>query len=209
MKKLLLLCLGLCALCAEPKVLIFGDSNTFGTAFYGTHPQDLTFGGLAQNELKGVANVKVNGLPGRTIALDIPTEQFNGLRGLKEAFSADLPDILVIMLGTNDLLIGAKTSDALKAYEALIDFAKKQGVKDFLIIAPPLLEFSQNNIKENYKAFCEGLEILVKNYTFLSAGKLIGEAGENDKIHLDLNQHQKLGDALALTLKSMINESKK
>lgn len=27
MKKLLLLCLGLCALCAEPKVLIFGDKK--------------------------------------------------------------------------------------------------------------------------------------------------------------------------------------
>lgn len=214
MKKLLLLCLGLCALCAEPKVLIFGDSNTFGTTDNqgGAHDENKLYFALASKALNKKADIRVNALPGRTIGLDYPSEHFNGFKALKEALRAERADILLVMLGTNDLLIGAKPDMAAEAFGSFISYAKRQGVKELIIIAPPLLDFGDEKGAEALKsyslAFSDELRKIANENKafFIDAIKIIGKAKEKDGVHLSLDDHAKLADAVASKLNEILKK---
>lgn len=214
MKKLLLLCLGLCALCAEPKVLIFGDSNTFGTTDNqgGAHDEHKLYWAIASKALNKKADIRVNALPGRTIGLDFPSEHFNGFKALKETLRAERADILVVMLGTNDLLIGAKPDMAAEAFSNFITYAKKQGIKGLLIIAPPLLDFGDEKGAEVLKsyslAFNDELRKIANenNAFFIDAIKIIGKAKEKDGVHLSQEDHAKLAPAVANWLNEILKK---
>lgn len=178
-------------------VLIFGDSNTFGVAEFGTHPDNKIFANIVGDELSKSAKVQVNGLPGRTIGLDYPREQFNGARALKEALSASKYDALIIMLGTNDLIIGADVKDALSAFSSLLDIAARSGITRFIIIAPPLLDHS-DELKQKSLAFNAGLKDIAskRKASFIDAAKIIGKAHEADGVHMSLEDHAALAKAL-------------
>lgn len=214
MKKLLLLCLGLCALSAQPSVLIFGDSNTFGTTDNqgGAHDESKLYWAIASKPLGKKADIRVNALPGRTIGLDFPSEHFNGFKALKESLSAQKADIMVIMLGTNDLLIGAKPDMAAEAFGNFISYAKRQGVKELIIIAPPLLDFGDEKgadmLKSYSLAFSDELRKIANdnNALFIDAIKIIGKAKEKDGVHMSEDDHAKLGASLEPLLAELLGK---
>ncbi|MEM9843590.1 MAG: GDSL-type esterase/lipase family protein, partial [Pseudomonadota bacterium] len=94
-----------------PRVLLYGDSNTFGTApmeapgSEAVHARGVRWGdGLAQ-ALGTDWDVVIEGLPGRTTVYDDPVEGAfrNGLTILPAILHSHKPiDLLVICLGTND-----------------------------------------------------------------------------------------------------------
>lgn len=99
------------------RVLIFGDSNTWGWASTGLDqpcerlPDGARWTCVANRLLGSDCEVIVDGLVNRTTDLDMPRgwgsvsgEGFNGMRSLEVAIARTMPlDAVVIALGTNDL----------------------------------------------------------------------------------------------------------
>ncbi len=213
MKKLFLLCLFGCFCLAEPvSVLFFGDSNTLGTKadLNATHDENSTFAGIIKNELKDKITAQINAKNGRTIALDIPNAEFNGIRALRTLLKDAKFQIAVIMLGTNDLALGASPQSMSEYYSLLLSDLKRAGVRKILVIAPPLLEPSflgdkaKKALSTNSKVFNGELQKLAfqRNVKFLDAGKIIGSAHEMDEIHMSNQDHK----ALAAAILPLINE---
>lgn len=87
-------------------ILCYGDSNTWGCSDAGPFRYDFTnrWPGILQNELAESYHVIEEGLPGRTTVLDDPYEDWkNGLTYLRPCLDSHNPDIVLILLGTNDL----------------------------------------------------------------------------------------------------------
>ena len=89
------------------RIVCFGDSNTWG---YNPHtatryPEDVRWTGLLQEMLGNDYKVIEEGQNGRTIATDDPCEgERNGIKVIVPCIESQKPfDLLILMLGTNDL----------------------------------------------------------------------------------------------------------
>jgi lysophospholipase L1-like esterase len=105
---------------AEPRILVFGDSNSWGwvpveTGFPTTRYDDRTrWPGVLEmrleEELGRDVTVVVDAMSGRTVdaaypeaTFGLPGEAFAGLPAFGPALARELPlDLVVVMLGTND-----------------------------------------------------------------------------------------------------------
>lgn len=105
-------------------IVCYGDSNTFGydpRGFFGGRYDEPWTSLLARSSGWEVRN---NGMNGRTI----PRR--------REVFPQNA-DLIVIMLGTNDLLQGATAIEAAARMEAFLDTPDR---RKFLLLAPPPME---------------------------------------------------------------------
>ncbi|WP_052272449.1 GDSL-type esterase/lipase family protein [Leisingera sp. ANG-M7] len=104
---------------AEPRILVYGDSNTWGwvpaeAGFPSTrHPDSVRWPGVMESALEdavGDATIVVDGLSGRTVNTPYPEAQsgipgaaLSGLEDVRGAVASALPlNLVVVMLGTND-----------------------------------------------------------------------------------------------------------
>ncbi len=89
------------------RIVCFGDSNTWGydPGTAERFPEDVRWTGLLAQALGENYWVIEEGQNGRTIATDDPCEgEKNGMRSLVPCIESQKPfDLLIIMLGTNDL----------------------------------------------------------------------------------------------------------
>lgn len=122
---------------AQKKVLVYGDSNTWGwigveEGFPSTrYDNDTRWAGVMASELGADYDVAVDGLTSRATNLDdsmdwnaIKAEMFNGASLLPVAIAREMPvDVLVIALGTNDLKADTNRS-AEDIANAIIEVAK-------------------------------------------------------------------------------------
>ena len=100
----------------ERTVLCFGDSNTWGfePGTQARYPRDARWPGVLAAALGAGWHVVEAGLNGRTTVFDDPLGDKNGLRHLGPVLESAAPvDLVVVMLGTNDL----KTRFGASAYE--------------------------------------------------------------------------------------------
>lgn len=202
-----------------PTILCFGDSNTWGAlpGDSGRHPWSERWPGVLQQQLGDEYRIIEEGLCGRTTAWDDPLESgLNGLAYLSIALQTHNPiDLLVVMLGTNDV----KTRFNLTAFSIaqgaaeLLQLAIRSEPKipRILLISPPHVS-STDNI-ENTLAFEGAIEKsreLSKHYEyfaekhdcfFFDAATVI-ESSAVDGIHLDAHAHRNL----AFRLHSKIEE---
>ena len=117
------------------RVFCFGDSNTFGydphSMFGDAYPDAVRWTGLLANEQRVMINGGQNGLC-------IPGEGSYG--PLASLIRSREPDLLVVMLGTNDLLEGASADAAAARILRLGAFLKGalEGLP-VLLVAPPRL----------------------------------------------------------------------
>ena len=116
-------------------IACLGDSNTYGydpaSPFGGRYPYEIRWTGRLENEGIGVTNYGYNGLPASR-------------RSLHEMFAQDLKregpfDLVTLMLGTNDILLGSSAYEAAEDVEHLVQALKKASVSPILLIAPPPL----------------------------------------------------------------------
>lgn len=136
-----------------PVVLCYGDSNTHGSMPMATMgevnrhgPGDRWPDAMAAG-LGAAAQVIAEGLPGRTTVHDDPVEGGcrNGIAVLPAILHSHRPiDLLVVMLGTNDLKprFSVSAFDIARSVERLCLAARAEGVvADLMIVAPvPVLE---------------------------------------------------------------------
>ncbi|NRA38291.1 MAG: SGNH/GDSL hydrolase family protein [Planctomycetes bacterium] len=196
-------------------VLCFGDSNTWGKVpneerRYGVSER---WPCLLRDLLPDTFELIEAGLRGRTTMHDDPVDaDKNGLGYLQTCLESHVPDIVIILLGTNDLKQQFDLSPAhiaqgaAKLVETVFNFKspiKKTAPIVLLLAPPPVYEIGfyadmfagaaakSQLLAQHYKACAEKL-----GCSFFDAGSVV-TSSQTEGIHWDLDQHRKLAQALA------------
>lgn len=204
-------------------VMCFGDSNTHGTPpIVDVSRYDRFARGLRWPTLLGAHEVIEAGLPGRTAMYDDPVmgPEMNGQIGLKMALKSHGPiDVLVLMLGTNDVKARfTSTPEAVAGgIASLLDIAQSLelqtrhgGFKILLICPTPVVETGP--IKGEFWGGAARSQALAPIYQALAAARGVEylDAGEVitvsplDGVHFDEAEHAKLGAAVLAKLETML-----
>lgn len=206
-------------------VLLFGDSNT-----HGTKPMpDLAGAGRFDREERWAGRlakllpdweVITEGHPGRTAVHDDPVEgeHRNGLRVLPALLESHKPiDVVVVMLGTNDLKprFSVNAGDIAHSLERLVrmirasDCGPGGAAPQVLLVAPPpILEVGclagmfEGGAAKSQRLAAE-VEAAAKRagVPFLDAGKVV-EVSPIDGIHYDAEANPKLAEAFAAAIRA-------
>lgn len=101
-------------------ILCYGDSNTYGlkSDLQTRYPREVRWTGILQKMLGEEYYVIEEGLGGRTTVWDDPVEDYkNGKKYLLPCLDSHKPlDLVIIMLGTNDL----KTRFSVSAFDVFV-----------------------------------------------------------------------------------------
>jgi lysophospholipase L1-like esterase len=205
------------------EVLCFGDSNTWGYSPKSAErfARTARWTGVLQAALGDGCGVIEEGLNGRTTVWDDPIEgDKNGRRQLPALLESHMPlDLVVLMLGTNDLKrrFSAPASDIAAGIERLVGIilASSSGrtgkAPKVLVIAPPPLA-RLTDLAEMFDGGTEKSRLLGKLYrqvaaeqgcAFLDAGSVI-RSSDLDGIHLEEKEHRALGEAVAREVKKIL-----
>jgi lysophospholipase L1-like esterase len=208
-------------------VLLFGDSNTYGTPPMNGPDDQARFdhmtrwAGVARAKLGPGWHIVEEGLPGRTTILDDPIEgaQKNGKRYLLACLESHRPlDGVVLMLGTNNLKARfhqpaddiAASIDLLAEIILSTDNWGRPAPKLLIVCPPPILiagwlgAMFEGGVEKSrrlpllYAGVAER-----RRAAFLDAGRTIASS-EVDGIHFDEVEHRKLGEAIASELERLL-----
>ncbi len=201
-------------------VLCYGDSNTWGCVPMRKLDDHRRFGlaqrwpGVLRQRLGVDWHVVEEGLPGRTICRDDPVEgaDRNGLAYLAPCLQSHRPiDVVVLMLGTNDLKarFGLDATQIANGLHALAEVIAANGRLDgtppalLIVCPPPIIEVGC--LRAMFVGGAQTSRQMAPHYRriaaqrgadFLDAGELI-ESSAVDGIHLDEAAHRQLGEAIA------------
>ena len=219
------------------EILCYGDSNTWGTIGRWTKSdepserfdENTRWTSVLQNELGESFHVISEGLGGRTTIYPVKGEEWkNGEAYLTPCLLSHRPlDLVIIMLGTNDLHLQAPmTMEALPAgitrlndiVQSLPKAGRGNQPAKILVIAPVEVRPSAPNGRtEVYRKFHgdEGRRISLsfpevyekiareKGCYFLNAQDF-AEPCPADGVHMDKNSHIRLGKAIAKFIQNEI-----
>src|SRR5688572_4779900 len=217
------------------RILVFGDSNTWGWVpverGYPTtrRAKDQRWPGVAQAELGSGYEIVEEGLSGRTTNLADPTVpelSGAGLSGgayLPAAVASHLPlDLVVIMLGTNDLQARFdRTPDQVaEGLKSLIESVRamegavwtEYAASKVLVVAPPPLVETERFPSESFAGGVGKSQALSARYReiaaavgaeFLDAGAVTRTDGV-DGLHLSAHAHRELGLAVARKIRAIL-----
>ena len=206
-------------------ILCYGDSNTWGydPVTMDRFPRNERWTGVLRYELGKGYEVIEEGLNGRTTVWDDPIEGYkNGKEQLIPCLETHKPiDLVIIMLGTNDLKIRFSVSafDIANSAGVLVDIAQKSetgpqnGSPKVLLMAPPpvskLTDFAEafEGAEEKSKKFSQHYSRMAKEYgcEFLDTKNII-TSSELDGIHFESSEHEKLGKAIASKVKQIFGQ---
>lgn len=202
-------------------LLAYGDSNTHGTPplpGLGTldrHPPGHRWPDAAAAALGPGWQVLAEGLPGRTTTHDDPIEgrHRNGLALLPALLESHRPvDVVVLMLGTNDLKARYALTpiDVALGAERLVQAVSAStagpggAAPAVLLIVPPpiaeagcLAEIFAGGAAKSRALPARFAEVAARQgVPLLDAGRLVA-AAPLDGVHLDTEAHARLGTAIA------------
>ncbi|MGE4296662.1 MAG: SGNH/GDSL hydrolase family protein [Desulfovibrionaceae bacterium] len=197
-------------------IFCYGDSNTWGLdpATRNRHPRAATWPYVMARALGPAYDVAVDGLRGRTALLDDPLKPGrNGLASLPERLAAHAPlDLVIIMLGTNNCkhVYGLDAHDIGLGIEAmgqlvLASDAGRDGTPPrLLLVAPPPLEH-EAGAGGRYRGGLQKSRELAEQVRAIAAtlgcaccdAPSVARASDVDGIHLGLDAHAALGNAMA------------
>lgn len=204
-------------------ILCYGDSNTWGynPLTQDRYGRDERWTGVLQNTLGSDYHIIEEGLNGRTTVWDDPIEgQKNGKTYLIPCLETHKPlDLVIIMLGTNDL----KKRFSVSAYDiahgagVLVDIVNKSACgrmgepPKVILLAPPplgkLTEFAEmfEGGTEKSEKFSQHYSAVAQEYgcAFFDASKVI-RSSDVDGVHLEKKEHQALGKAVAEAVKKIL-----
>lgn len=198
------------------EVMYFGDSNTWGydPATGERYPREVRWTGVLQEALGQGCRVIEEGLNGRTTVWEDPVEGDRmGRRHLVPCLESQAPlDLVVLMLGTNDLKkrYSAPAADIAAGVGVLLDIIGKSAAgradkaPPVLLLAPPplakltayaeMLEGGSEKGLQLGKLYAELAH--ARGCAFLDAGTII-RASDLDGVHFERAGHRTLGEAVA------------
>jgi lysophospholipase L1-like esterase len=205
-------------------ILCYGDSNTWGSDpdTGERFPEEVRWPGVLRRVLSEGYNVIEEGLSGRSTVWEDPIEgdHKNGRVYLRPCLESHRPiDLVTLMLGTNDLKerFGNSASDIAQGAASLAEMVLRSGCGPHggapvvLLVAPPPVgrltdmaqmfagsEVKSREFSRHYRYLAErsGCE-------FLDAAEVI-VSSDVDGIHLDANEHRKLGEAVATRIRGLM-----
>ena len=208
------------------QILVYGDSLSWGIVpntrqrlpFVRRWPGVLENALLAAGEDVRIIENCLNGR--RTVWEDPFKEGRNGITGLAQAIEMHSPlKLVVIMLGSNDFQVTHRNNAwaSAQGIARLINLIREAPIEpdmpipQILVVCPPPITRPRGDIALKFlgaEERCSGhayeLEKICEelNVGFFDSGTLI-EPSPDDGIHLDVEQHQILGNALAGVIGSM------
>lgn len=204
------------------QVLCFGDSNTWGynPKDGSRFPWEIRWTGLLQTRL-GSSNVRVveEGLCGRTTVFeDALRIGRSGIKLLPVLLETHRPDVLVIMLGTNDCktVYGACAGVIGKGIEKLILAAKQYDSNLKVLVVSPIhlkegvgdkgfdLEFNENSVAISHELAKEYEEIANKHKVAFLDASLVAVPSDFDREHMDSYNHSLLANAIENKVKELL-----
>ncbi len=203
-------------------ILCYGDSNTWG---YNPRTgerfsRDERWTGVLRQKLGTEYHVIEEGLNGRTTVWNDPIEGYkNGKEYLIPCLQSHRPiDLVVIMLGTNDLKkrFSVSAYDIASAAGVLVDVVQRSDAgpdgrpPKVLLMAPPpvgkLTEFAEmfDDAGVKSRKFSEYYRRVAEEYgcMLLDASEVI-VSSDLDGIHFEASEHQKLGEAVAAQVRNI------
>ena len=208
-----------------PTIVCYGDSNTYGfdPVTRGRFPRHVRWPGIVAAELAGAVHVVEEGLGGRTTVWDSPfVPGRDGRTYLVPCLASHAPvDVLVVMLGTNDLksVFRLAAPDVAAGAASLVDIALVSGAGPegrpprVLLVAPPRLgaatamselwglgeaQETSTRLASHYRTAAEDL-----GCAFLDADALVA-MHPADGVHLDAEGHAVLGRAIAAEVRALL-----
>jgi len=205
------------------EILCFGDSNTWGynPATGGRYPREVRWPGVLQRELGNAHHVIEEGLCGRTTVWDDPIEgDKNGSRHLEPCLESHKPlDLVIIMLGTNDLKhrFSATAFDIAQGAGRLVIMVRalpvgpNGGPPEVLLVAPPpvarLTAFAsmfQGAEQKSRQLSAEFGRVAAESDCQLFDASAVIVSSDLDGIHFDRQAHEALGVALARRVRAIL-----
>lgn len=205
----------------KKRILCFGDSNTWGfTPITGErYPEGVRWTSLLA-EYTG-AEIIEEGLSGRTSAFDDPLLPYaKGIDYIDACVASALPcDLLIVMLGTNDMKkYVCNCVDASAKAVAMICNKAKQLAPDMkiLMVSPivigkwrlemgEMIQLDAQSIENSYR-FGEFFkqQADLNGFYFLDAAKY-AEPSREDAVHMTPENHKKLAIAIADKVKEIFS----
>lgn len=206
-------------------VLCYGDSNTWGDppGGVGRYEWTVRWPGVLQQRLGYDYRIVEEGLCGRTTCFDDPLwPNRNGLTYLPVALETHYPiDLLIIMLGTNDVKSRYNHSSftiAQGAGELLITAKKfEPKIQHILLVAPPHVvksdsvessfafdgaEDKSQELAKHFKYFAD-----LHGCHFFDAAS-VAKSSSIDGIHIDAENHKLLAEALSKRVRDLFEGGK-
>ena len=214
------------------KVLCFGDSNTWGTkpegGRYADHERwsfllgvylNMSSSDSINQEIESKYLVMEAGQPNRTLINNAPFDgDKSGLTYLKPLLAIHEPELVIIMLGTNDLKakfnlsptdIGEGAGTLIKQIQAFSQeaIASVSNIK-ILLVSPPEIKECPPYISV-YAGGAQKSQLLAHEFTaqaelyqcdFLDANQVI-KSSDLDGIHWDAQAHESLALSIAEYIK--------
>ena len=210
-------------------IVCYGDSNT-----HGVHPvtrerfrRDVRWPGVLAADVADLAVVIEEGLNGRTTLWDDPfMDGRNGQPYLLPCLRSHEPvDLVVLMLGTNDLktIFGRHAHEIALGAGTLAEMALGSGAgrggaaPEVLLVAPPRLGeltdrselwgFGDARLKSEALSRLYRNAAELKGVPFLDAASIV-EADPADGVHLGEDAHAVLGHAVAIEVRRLLGSSR-
>lgn len=205
-------------------ILCYGDSNTWGLdpKTQDRFSRSIRWTGRLQTVLGNNYYVIEEGLCGRTTVWDDPIEEFrNGKDYLIPCLLSHKPiDLVVLMLGTNDLKMrfSIPVIDVALGIKKLIEIIQnsevnpENGPPKILLLSPPCINRMNKTGEEIFEGASEKSKMLSKYYYELSVDygcvffdiSTIVSPSKDEGLHLDEKSHICIADKLATIIKEMI-----
>lgn len=202
------------------KILLYGDSNTWGHNPVDFSKLDRTWGTVVSSELKD-CEIVIDGECGRATREGEGAK--HGIACFRERYFVKEHDfdLIVIMLGTNDVLAEfhyepRRTAEALRQYirETRVVYGSKTPkfliispihVKDSVLRHPVFSELYTEESIDSSKLFAGAISKMAEEEGeyFLNAASY-AEASEIDGVHMETGEHEKLGRAAADKIKEIL-----
>jgi lysophospholipase L1-like esterase len=210
------------------QILVYSDSLTWGI-IPNTRKRlrfDERWPGVVENTLNASrqrVRVIEDCLNGRRTVWEDPFKPGrNGRLGLAQRIEIHSPlSLVILMLGTNDFQFAHPFNDAWSAAQGIAALVNEirnapiepgMPVPPILIVCPPEIRSPKGSIAPKFrgaKERCAGLAGAYRQVasdlqcSFFDAGSVTASS-EVDGVHLDANQHIKLGNALAEVVRNLL-----
>jgi lysophospholipase L1-like esterase len=215
------------------QILVYSDSLTWGIIpnTRSRLPFDQRWLGVLENKLStcGVRlRVIEDCLNGRRTAWDDPFKRGrNGLESLAQRIEIHSPlSLVILMLGTNDFQFCHPYNDAWSAAQGIVALVNEirtaplepgMSVPPVLVVCPPQIRTPRGSIARKFRDAdlrCTGLAHAYKHVAS-SLGchffdtETVTSSSTVDGVHLDRDQHARLGNALAEVVQPILISAEK